>query len=388
MPDQLSTLLVIGAGLMGPAAACNAMKDANVARVTLVDRDPSQLDSARRLLSSCDKYDKLVTATVDLNDTSAAARLFAGHDAALSALHWEASLLAFRAALDAGVPVVDLAIPIEEDLPELRREVERRNGMIVLGCGLEPGLTEVMARYLATGLDSVDELHIKCGGIPDHPAGPLGYRIVFGGKALPLRAIDALVIEDGKPAFVPRYSGLETTTFEGVGEVEAWHEGVLRWMLDLPELQGLRYVTQKTLRWPGYAMKATVLNDLGLLSTEPIEVDGAMVVPKKVVDAVLYPYVRLREGEGDITLFRVDLTGMKNGSPVKLRAEMVDRMDRVPGFTSMARTTAFTGMIAARMIARRQITEPGLHTAEQIFDPDRFDLMMAELAEEGIRFVM
>lgn len=381
-------ILVVGAGLMGPAAAYNAMKDPSVARVTLIDRDQSQLDTARVLLSVHSGYEKLNTATVDLADTESAAELFADHDAALAALHWDVSLHAFRAALAAGVPIVDLAIPIEGDLPELRRQVEQANGTVLLGCGLEPGLTEIMARYLATGLDSVDELHIKCGGIPDHPVGPLGYRIVFGGKSLPLRAIDALVIEDGKATMAPRYSGLEMTWFEGVGEVEAWHEGVLAWMLDLPELRGLRNVTQKTLRWPGYAMKATMLNDLGLLSTEPIEVNGQTIVPKNVVDAVLYPHVRLREDEGDITLFRVDLTGVKDGQRVSLRAEMIDRMDSVRGFTSMARTTAFTGMIAARMIARHQINERGLFTAEQLFDPSRFQIMMSELAQDGIRFTI
>lgn len=371
---------------MGPAAAWNAMKDSRVSCVTLVDRDPAQLDAARQLLEPLEGYEKLVTAPVDLSDVETAVGIFQGHDAALSALHWDVSLLAFRAALGAGVPIVDLAIPLEDDLPGLRSAVEESNGLIILGCGLEPGLTEIMARYLATRLDRVDELHIKCGGIPEKPVGPLGYRIVFGGRSLPLRAIDALVIEEGEGRMVPRYSGLELTTFDGVGQVEAWHEGVLGWMLDLPELRGLLHVTQKTLRWPGYAAKATLLNELGLLATEPIEVDGQSVVPKRLVDAVLYPHVRLRDEEGDVTLFRVELSGTRAGSPVTLRADMVDRMDRARGFTSMARTTAFTGMIVARMIAAGEIRERGLFTAEQIIDPPRFASMMEELALEGVTF--
>jgi len=373
---------------MGPAAAWNALKDPEVERVTLVDRDAGQLAGARQLLAPLEGIEKLVLATLDLADTPSAVTTFAGHDVILSALHWDVSLLAIRAALEAGIPLVDLAIPDEKDVAKLRPAVAQRDGLVVLGCGLEPGLTEIMARYLASGIERVDELHIKCGGIPEEPSGPLGYRIVFGGRSLPLRTIDALVIEEGESRMVARYSGLEMTMFEGVGHVEAWHEGVLRWMLDLPELRGLRHVTQKTLRWPGYAAKATLLNELGLLATEPVDVEGQTVVPKKVVDAVLYPHVRLREEESDITLFRVELAGVRSGSYVTRRADMIDRMDRERGFTSMARTTAFTGMICARMIGRGEITDRGILTAEQVIDASRFVRMMAELEGEGIHFTI
>ncbi len=56
-----------------------------------------------------------------------------------------------------------------------------------------------------------------------------------------------------------------------------------------------------------------VLKELGLLSLEPVQVDGVPVVPKHLVDAVLYPKVKLDEGERDITCFRVELVGEKEG---------------------------------------------------------------------------
>jgi saccharopine dehydrogenase-like NADP-dependent oxidoreductase len=379
-------ILIVGGGLMGPAAAYNAISDPEVTRVGICDLDSARLDEVASKLSPLPGGEKLALHALDLSDGEAASALFSDYDAVLAALPWSASMLAFDAALRSGTPIVDLAIPNDAQVPALRYRAEHENGMIVLGCGLEPGLTEIVARHLAAELDHVDELHIKCGGVPEVPSGPLGYKIVFGGRQLPLRAIDALVVEGGAPRMAARYSGLELTEFEGVGEVEAWHEGMMPWLLDMPEFNRLREGSQKTLRWPGYGMKATMLNELGLLGQEPIEVDGVKVTPKSVVDTLLYPHVKLEEGEGDITLFRVELIGTKDGRRRHLRSDMVDRYDPRLGFTSMARTTAFTGAIVARMIGRGEISACGLFTSEELVTGPLYDRMMAELEAEGIHF--
>ena len=111
--------------------------------------------------------------------------------------------------------------------------MEEKGVLVIPGCGVEPGLTEIMARGLAEKLDTVEELHIKCGGIPAVPIGPLQYKIVFGGQRLPLRELPARIAEDGALVEVPRYSGVETFDVAGVGEVEAWHEGFMPWLLEL-----------------------------------------------------------------------------------------------------------------------------------------------------------
>jgi lysine 6-dehydrogenase len=379
-------ILVLGSGMMGPAAAFNAMSDPQVSGVTLCDIDQRQLDAAQVKLKATEGGEKLSTVALDLSDQRAATRLMADVDAIVSALPWGAVGLGIRAALAARTPLVDLARPVETELEDLRRKVEAAGGLVILGCGVEPGLTEIMARYLAEKLDRVDELHIKCGGIPEHPAPPLGYKIVFGGRKLPLREEDAYIVEDGALKLVPRYSGVEKALFPGVGQCEAWHEGFMPWLMDLDALKGLKLGTQKTIRWPGYAAKATVLKELGLLSEEPVEVDGAKVAPKSVVDAVLYPRVRLEEGERDITVFRVEAIGMKNGVALRHKVETVDRYDERLGFTSMARTTAFTGAIVARMIGRGEIKVRGWLTPEQVIVGPLLDTLLSELAAVDVRF--
>jgi lysine 6-dehydrogenase len=381
-------ILVLGSGLMGPAAAFNAMADPQVSRVTLCDASPQQLESACKKLSVMQGAEKLVTTVLDLRDQATAAREMSDCDAVVAALPKAAIGLGIHAVVEAKVPLVDLSWPPDTEVAELKQKVEAAGALVIPGCGVEPGLTEIMARYLAEKLDRVDELHIKCGGIPEKPAPPLGYKIVFGGRHLPLREWDARVVEDGKLKPVPRYSGIEPVTFPSVGHCEAWHEGFMPWLLDLDALKALRSGTQKTVRWPGYADKVTVLKEMGLLSEEPVEVDGALVAPKQLLDALLYPRVRLAEDERDITLFRVEAVGEKDGRPRYYKIEMVDRYDDARGFTSMARTTAFTGAIVARMIARGDLKATGWRTPEQVVTGALFDRLVRELAEVNVRFEM
>jgi lysine 6-dehydrogenase len=379
-------ILVLGSGLMGPAAAFNAQSDPDVSQVTPCDMNQGQLDAAQAKLASLEGGEKMTTVALDLSDQAAASKLMADFDAIVAALPREAIPLGMRAAMAAKTHLVDLSWPPESEVEKIKQEAEAAGVLIVPGCGVEPGLTEIMARYLAEKLDRIDELHIKCGGIPEKPAPPLGYKIVFGGRRMPLRESDARIAENGELKPVPRYSGAHAVFFPGVGECEAWHEGFMPWLMDLEVLQGLKLGTQMTCRWPGYAAKVTVLKEMGLLSEEPIEVDGAQIAPKKFLDALLYPHVKLEEGERDITLFRVEALGEKKGRPRKYKIEMVDRYDEELGFTSMARTTAYTGAIVARMIARGDLEASGFLMPEQVITGSLFDKLLDELTAVNMRF--
>lgn len=378
-------ILVIGSGLMGPAAAYNALSDPAVTQVTLADKDDAQLAAAAAKLAPLVANEaRLQTAHVDLADETATANLIARHDAVVAALPSAVLPMGIRAAIAARTPWIDLSRPADGELPALAKAAKENGVLVIPGCGVEPGLTEIVARYLAEKLDAVDELHIKCGGIPVVPDGPLNYRIVFGGKHLPLRAYDARIAEDGALRAVPRYSGVETFAVDGLGEVEAWHEGFMPWLLELDALKDVKLGTQKTVRWPGYAAKATALRELGLLSFEPVEVDGVQVTPKHVVDAVLYPHVKMQEADRDVTVFRVEVAGQKDGYPARSRVDMLDRYDEELGFTSMARVTAFTGAIVARMAARGAFAATGWVTPEKLLTGTHFTYLVAELARAGV----
>jgi len=379
-------ILVLGSGLIGPAAAFNSMSDPEVSQVTLCDLNQTALDQAAEKLARLPGSEKVTTVALDLRDEAAAIELMRGYDAIVGALPGLVTALGIRPAIKAGTPLVDLTRPSPEETAELKALAEETGSLIVLSCGLEPGLTEIMTHHLADRLDRVDEVHIKCGGIPAEPAPPLGYKIVFGGRRLPLREFDARIVEDGQLKPIPRYSGVEQLDFPGVGAVEAWHEGFMPWLLELPALKNLRLGTQKTIRWPGYAAKVTLLKEMGLLSLEPVEVDGVQVRPKHVLDAVMYPKVKLEEGEREVTLFKVEVSGQKDGQARRYTTQMVDWYDEKTGMTSMARTTAYTGAIMARMIARGDVSAAGIYPPEQLVAGAAFERMVTELAAVGITF--
>ncbi len=381
-------ILVLGSGLMGPAAAFNAMSDPQVSKITICDMDEGKLDAAQAKLAGLADGEKLITKRLDLSHQAATTQLMEAFDVIVAALPRSAIPLGIRAAVAAKRPLVDLSWPAETEVGDLRNLVEEAGALVIPGCGVEPGLTEIMARYLVEKLDRVDELHIKCGGIPEKPEPPLGYKIVFGGNMLPLRDYDGFAVQDGELKPVPRYSDVESVFFHGVGECECWQEGFMPWLMDLEALKGLRVGTQKTVRWPGYAAKVNVLKEIGLLGIEPIEVDGVQVAPKRLLDALLYPKVKLEEGERDITVLRVDAIGQKRGRLRHYRIDMVDRYDEEFGFTSMARTTAMTGAIVARMVARGDIQARGFITPEQIITGPLFDRLVDELAAINVRFEM
>jgi len=234
----------------------------------------------------------------------------------------------------------------------------------------------------------VDELYVRCGGIPENPKPPLDYKIVFDGRQMPLEESDASIVENGELKAVPRYSGAKSILFSGVGECEEWLEDFPEWLLEMEILKDLKYGAHTTIRWPGYAAKVTVLKEMGMLSGKPVEVHGVQVAPKSVLDAVLYPHVKMEEGERDITLFRTEVKGEKDGQPRKYLIETVDRYDDVLGFTSMARTTGFTGAIIARMIARDDLKVKGMFMSEQAVFGPLFDMLVSELVTTGVRFTL
>jgi lysine 6-dehydrogenase len=313
-----------------------------------------------------------------------------GFDVTISAVPWNAAKLAIRAALKTGCPLVDFSWPIsQQEIAAMRQEVTEGGGFVIFGCGVEPGLTEILARHLAERFDRVDQLRIYCGGIPEKPSPPLGYKILYGGDRLPFYDTDPFAVKNGRLVVVPRYSEVEAVKFRGVrGRLEAWHEGFMPWLLEIPQLKHLKHGAQKTVRYCGYAAKVSVLKELGLLSLDPVNVDGVQVPPKRVVDAVLYPKVKMNAGERDLTVVRVEASGKKDGKRRRYRIEMVDRYDVKTGFTSMARVTAFTASIVARMVGRGDLKALGMLSPEKVITGKFFWRLIADLAVHGVRFTI
>jgi saccharopine dehydrogenase-like NADP-dependent oxidoreductase len=371
---------VLGCGQMGRAAAYALATHPGTSDLVLLDRDPALATELRAWLRTRSSTSVRIAATLD--------DALVDRDAVAMAMPWDATETAVRAAVRAGVPVTAVTRPPTDRLDRLDADVRAGGGTAVLPFGLEPGLTELLAVDLAGRLDSVDSLDISCGGIPRTPREPLQHTSFFGGENshhLPIGQREALALHQGRVVTHPRFSGLEECEIEGVGRLEAYHDGMTPWLGEHPALRGVDCV-QKTLRWPGFAKVVTDLARLGLLAEESVDVDGVQVAPRRLVERVLAPQVRALARDKDVVVLQLTAHGLLDGRPTSLRTTVMDLADEDTGLSAMARTTGFTLAAATELVARRAITGTGWLKPHLALSQEQTQRVMRSLTERGIHW--
>lgn len=375
-------IAVIGAGLMGPAFALDCLGDDDVEEVLLVDIDPKRLEQVSEELG---RPSKLKTVIQDVTDRKGLADTLRGYDVAGVALLSPLNVHAIWGAIDTGVSVVELSEPDDEEIEEINREAIKARVAIIPGCGVEPGLTDVLAADGMDMLDRVEAVDIWCGGIPEEPKPPLDYKIVFGGPYLPLLPGKVKVIADGEVRYVDRYTLGDPVSFEGIDRpLECFYDGFPETLHLVEKFDGVKRCTEVTVRYEGYCEKVNFLDGCGLLSHEPVEFKGGEIVPFEAFSRIIHPKVRLEPGERDITVLRVRVQGEENGEETVYNYEMVDRYDDEKGITSMAKTTSYTAAIVARMLGRGEITEKGYVPPVKVLRGGKLAELLAQLEERGV----
>jgi lysine 6-dehydrogenase len=369
--------------MMGSAAAFDLAGDPAIDELLLVDRELDRLRPLLTRLRDGGRAD-VETAVADLERSDELAPLLASVDVAAAAAPWRPTLAALHAATARRLPFASIARPDYGDLDLLRGLAERSGTPILLPFGLEPGLTEILARQTAEQLDRVDEISVRCGGIPARPRPPLGYLTVFGGDRLPLGLRAAFEIRNGELGAVPRFSGVEEVDVEGIGTLEAFHDGLPPWIEDDPVLGSVPKLTQKTLRWPGFAATVTRLGELGLLGESAVTVDGVEVVPKRVVDAVLGPLVARRDDEEDIVVLLVQAIGERAGVRARSCASLLVRADSEAGLTAMAVTTGVVLAAGVRLLASAAFENGGWLEPQRAVTGARFEWLRNELLQRRV----
>jgi lysine 6-dehydrogenase len=137
----------------------------------------------------------------------------------------------------------------------------------------------------------------------------------------------------------------------------------------------------KTLRYPGHAAAMRVVRELGLFSTDPVDVRGHAVAPRDLFFAAAGP--RLRKDprtNPDLVALRVDVIGDLNGQETTLRWDLLDRFDSRTGITAMMRTTGFSLSITGIMQAEGVIPA-GAWTPDEIVPAEAY---IEALAERGV----
>lgn len=366
-------IVVLGGGLVGRVMALDLAREKDF-HVTVGDRD-------ERVVARLEA-EGLDAVRLDLADDAAVRRAIASADVVVGSAPGHMGFRLLRLVIEAGKPYADIAF-MPEDFLQLDGLARERGVTAVVDCGVAPGLSNLLCGRAEHAFDAVDRMLILVGGLPKRRVWPYEYRVVFS-------AVDVIEeylrparwVENGKLVVKPALTDVEPVALPHVGTVEAFNTDGLRSLAQTLHAPNMK---EKTLRWPGHVEKMRMLRETGFLSQEPIDVGGTAVRPYDVTTKLLFDAWRLAEGEVDLTVMRVEAQGTLGGAPRTWTWDLYDEADPVSGFHSMARATGFPCAIVARMLARGELSRPGVQPPERLADDDRlFETMMAELRARGV----
>jgi lysine 6-dehydrogenase len=371
---------ILGAGIQAHALLDDFLRFEGAEEVGVADRDPAQLE---RLLGWAG--DARARGTVlDVTDRAAVTRFLEPYDAAISAVPYGFNLELARAAIDARTHFTDLGgnNDVVDATLALAPEARAAGVRLLPDLGVAPGMVGLLGADLVRGLGGERELHLRVGGLPQRPEWPMNYRLFFSVGGLVNEYIEPCrVLRGGEPDVVPGLSELEELSFrEPYGRLEAFQtSGGTSTLIE--SLRGeVRELTYKTIRYPGHHAEVRLLQDLGLFSSEPVEVDGQRVAPRALTERLL---VRaLGEEVPDVILLRVTARGERDGRRVEVVEEMIELADEERGLSAMSRVTGYPAAIITAMIARGELPGAGAEPQEACVPADRF---RAALAERGLR---
>jgi lysine 6-dehydrogenase len=376
-------ILVLGAGRMGHGAVYDLIHNSpEVEAVTVADSDPQKSEAVASKIWS----PKLTAANIDASNYEEVVELFRSHDSVISCVNYWYNESLSKAAIEAKANFCDLGGNNYVVDAQLAMDEQAKDAgiNIIPDCGLAPGMVSILAMHGAKQFDTVSEIHIRVGGLPQEPRGPLKYQLVFSVEGLINEYVEkARVIRGGKITEVESMTELESLSFESFPPLEAFQTSGGTSTLPDTFLGKIDVLDYKTIRYAGHCGRFKTMIDVGLCSSDEILVDYQKVVPRKVFGTLLQQH--LPADEPDYVLVRLDFVGLQGGKESKLRYDIVDRFDAGTGLSSMMRTTAFPASIIAQMMAKGEVLTRGATPQEKAIDPDKF---VSELERRNINIMV
>jgi len=378
--------LIVGAGAQGLVISWVLTRSDDVSEVVLGDIDQGRLKD----IVETNQSKKLKTAMVDASDTDGMARLMKDGKFDLVV---NATLPAFNdnimeACYEARVNYLDMAtseyfpggdenIPVEELKYAKKWEEASLKGLILAGS--DAGTTNVMAKEAADELDEVDSIKIK------------DYAITESEKPIVLWQPQTYLGDLSSPAVIwdngykkmPPFSGEEEYDFpppigcKGKVYYHSHEEPLV-----IPKFIGkpVKYVDFK-MGEPELMLWKSIV-DLGLMSEDPIEVEGKKIAPRSVFFKLLPPTPKAKElielvKSGKLRsrlILTVDVDGKRVGKDwhYQLWTEGPDcatACERIPG---------------ASDVLRGQVKHTGIFPPE-VFDKEERMIYFKVMREWGIK---
>jgi saccharopine dehydrogenase (NAD+, L-lysine-forming) len=394
-------ILMVGAGGVGSAAAAIAARRAFFEAFVVADYDAERSRAAV-------PDGRFTAAAVDASSAAQVAALCREHRIThvFNAVDPRFVMPIFRGAFEAGADYLDMAMSLSK--PHADRPYEltgvklgdeqfaveadwiRAGRLALVGIGVEPGLSDIFARYAADHLfTSIDECGVRDGS----------NITVAGYDFAPSFSIWTTIEEClNPPVIYERDRGWFTTapfsepeSFDfpdGIGPVECVnveHEEVLL----IPRWVRARRVTFKYGLGSEFIDVLKTLHRLGLDRTDPVRVGGASVAPRDVVAACLPDPARLGNRMSGKTCAGTWVNGIgMDGRPREVYLyHVVDNAWSMAeyGHQAVVWQTAINPIVALELLAAGTWSGAGV-LGPEAFDPVPFlDLLTAYGSRWGMR---
>lgn len=389
-------VLVVGTGGVGSAVAAVAQRRSFFERIVLADLEPQR---SQGIVAQLDD-DRFAAAQVDASDTGVVAALAkeADADVILNATDPRFNPQIFAAAFETRCTYLDMAMTLSEPHPSephskpgvklgdrqfAEDERWQEAGLLALvGIGVEPGLSDVFARYAADHLFSaIDEVAVRDGA--DLAVDGYAFAPTFSIWTTIEECLNPPLIWERERGFYTTEPFSEPEVFEfpeGIGAIECVnveHEEVVL----VPREIDCRRVTFKYGLGNEFIEVLKTLHLVGLDSAEPVSVHGVEVAPRDVVAAALPDPATLGDRMHGKTCAGTLVTGTGvDGAPRATYLYHVVDNDwsmREYGSQAVVLQTALNPVVALELLANGKWSGTGVRGPEA-FPADPFLELLAE----------
>jgi len=371
----MQILVLGGAGAMGMVTVRDLAEHSDASEIIIGDLN---VEKAKKIAEWAGTR-KIAIEKIDASNVEKLVESMRDVDVVANALPYIFNLNVTRAAIKAGKPLTDLGGVYYMTLEQLKlhAEAEEAGVTVVLGCGVAPGIADVLAKYGADKLDVVESLHIRYGDVNFEPA---KYKWTFR-TILEEYTKGPVVYKNGEFKALPPFSGKHMVEFpEPVGKRNCCY-ALYSGIATLPKTIG------KGVRTVDCAMSFNeedekvikILEELGLTQTQPVSVGEASISPREfLLRVVPPPEVNVRDAASII----VELVGEKANEKIRYVYSLVQRYNEAYGVSAIAYLTGVPLSIVAEMLAENQIEAKGVLPPETAIKPEPF---FRELAKRGIK---
>lgn len=388
-------VLMIGSGGVGDAAARIAAERGFFERWVVADYDVTRAERTVAAVAGRHPGEaRFVSAQVDASSAEAVTALAREHGAThvFNAVDPKFNMPIFTGAKAAGADYLDMAMSLSQRHPEqpyekvgvmlgdeqfaVAGEWEADGRLALVGIGVEPGLSDVFARYAADHLFSeIDELGTRDGAnlVVHDEDGNEVFAPSFSMWTTIEECLNPPVVWERDRGWFTTAPFSEPEVFdfpEGIGPVECVnveHEEVLL----MPRWVDARRVTFKYGLGDEFITILKVLNTLGLDRTEPITVKGVQVSPRDVVAAALPDPATIGPRMTGKTCAGLFVTGTgKDGQPRRTYLyHVVDNAETMAAYDAQCVVwqTAVNPVVALELLAR------GTWKGAGVLGPEAFD---------------